>query len=1078
SIPLRKFLPTGFVLDPNHQSEGSKSDRKRGSGFFRRRRSWLSPASPTRSGPLSFFSRVRASLFDSQPPKKEKTPPPAPIPLTTMGEETRPLQHTTLRSDQSGSSSSGRGTTHEDRCFYAASSLVSVPDGISCIGSVTRVDIVSGDSVCWTSSDDEDSVAKRFPGGHRGFPIEQRMSRVKRYSLVARSQRPHHHRLSHSSLQPRHLLSAERSSARGERYLSGSSLFWGEDPRLLGQEDRFSLRSCHLGLSPSRSEKSEDNAIPLEGLIRPLFFEVPQTEADPLFIGRDWLFHRLLEGLTRVSSSSPRARSPQGVALTGVDGTGKTSIILQLVDRSSFGRKRYGQPHRGSSLHWTTAERVLHGSHSSLGGVSSAASSVLSSSETLLTRRGTTHPTPSGSATPDHTSTAVPSASLSNLASAIVAFHFCQVDTSSTCFIPDFVHSLAGQMIQSPMLSPYRSYLLRHPELVQKLLLPACISNPADALVEGILQPLRKLRRMGLLRPPCFSTTRHVSASQTDLQEEPRAVRQSETEFFLIVVDGLCESDSHSSDDGQSIASFLRRHLHKFPDWLKLVVTVRSSKRHLIQGFCFEETCLDDCLSNPELTRDLMSYVTFRLRHSPSIHGNVTASTSTQHLANHLLQLCKGTGFLHAKMILDLLERGHLVIKANNYKILPRDLSEVFHLILTLRFRTASAFEQVHDILAVVLASLSPLTDEEIFNVACSSKETEISWAQFKERMACLRDVLIRLANGTHSLFHSSFRYWLMTRDRTPASNDSEVHFLVDTRRGHHLLASYLASQASLSPGRVLELTHYALKARQLTSWPVCAAWLRERGQQELSHALASPANVLYPNMTVSRVLLECGATPSALVAGVAEGDIPLICVAAARGLRPLLSLLLEYGARPNEADLQRFQSALHHAARSGDVAITRALVEAGADLTLLDDSNRCAMVVAAEEGHVGVIQILLAADWSGVNDLGCPEATQQAFCAAAEKGKLNVLEFLASLDAVDVDRVDSLRHVTPLVAAARGGHEGACRFLLSRGASVDPASPSRVDPTKEKEDDGKAAKSTALVEAAKHGNWEVRTCR
>ncbi|CAG0910016.1 unnamed protein product, partial [Cyprideis torosa] len=135
--------------------------------------------------------------------------------------------------------------------------------------------------------------------------------------------------------------------------------------------------------------------------------------------------------------------------------------------------------------------------------------------------------------------------------------------------------------------------------------------DSSDALVEGILQPLRKLRRMGLLRPPCFSTTRHVSASQTDLQEEPRAVRQSETEFFLIVVDGLCESDSHSSDDGQSIASFLRRHLHKFPDWLKLVVTVRNSKRHLIQGFCFEETCLDDCLSNPELTRDLMSYVTF-----------------------------------------------------------------------------------------------------------------------------------------------------------------------------------------------------------------------------------------------------------------------------------------------------------------------------------------------------------------------------------------------------------------------------------------------------------------------------------
>lgn len=68
--------------------------------------------------------------------------------------------------------------------------------------------------------------------------------------------------------------------------------------------------------------------------LRPLFFEVPQQDPDPLFTGRAWLFHEMKVQLT---NDTPTNR---GIILTGNVGAGKTAAILQLVEYSCFGRKR------------------------------------------------------------------------------------------------------------------------------------------------------------------------------------------------------------------------------------------------------------------------------------------------------------------------------------------------------------------------------------------------------------------------------------------------------------------------------------------------------------------------------------------------------------------------------------------------------------------------------------------------------------------------------------------------------------------------------------------------------------------
>jgi len=68
-------------------------------------------------------------------------------------------------------------------------------------------------------------------------------------------------------------------------------------------------------------------------------------------------------------------------------------------------------------------------------------------------------------------------------------------------------------------------------------------------------------------------------------------------------------------------------------------------------------------------------------------------------------------------MILDLIERGHLVIKsATSFNVLPMKVAEIFSLELNLRFRSRIAFERVEEIFAVMLATRTPITPVELFH--------------------------------------------------------------------------------------------------------------------------------------------------------------------------------------------------------------------------------------------------------------------------------------------------------------------------------------------------------------------------
>lgn len=53
--------------------------------------------------------------------------------------------------------------------------------------------------------------------------------------------------------------------------------------------------------------------------------------------------------------------------------------------------------------------------------------------------------------------------------------------------------------------------------------------------------------------------------------------RKIPEEDCIILIDGLNEAEFHKPDYGDTVASFITKIISKFPSWLKLIVTVRTS---------------------------------------------------------------------------------------------------------------------------------------------------------------------------------------------------------------------------------------------------------------------------------------------------------------------------------------------------------------------------------------------------------------------------------------------------------------------------------------------------------------------
>ncbi|XP_062813101.1 protein TANC2 isoform X1 [Anolis carolinensis] len=758
--------------------------------------------------------------------------------------------------------------------------------------------------------------------------------------------------------------------------------------------------------------------------LKPLLFEVPSITTESVFVGRDWVFQEI-----DVQLQSADASVNRGVVIVGNIGFGKTAIISRLV---------------ALSCHGTRMRQIASDSpHAS-------PKHVDANRELPLTQQPSAHSSiASGSCPGTPEMRRRQEEAMRRLAAQVVAYHYCQADNAYTCLVPEFVHNVAALLCRSPQLVAYREQLLREPHLQSMLSLRSCVQDPLASFRRGVLEPLENLHKE----------------------------RKIPNEDFIILIDGLNEAEFHKPDYGDTIVSFLSKTIGKFPSWLKLIVTVRTSLQEIIKLLPFHRIFLDRLEENEAIDQDLQAYILHRIHSSSEIQNNISLNgkmdnTTFGKLSSHLKTLSQGS-YLYLKLTFDLIEKGYLVLKSSSYKVVPVSLSEVYLLQCNMKFPTQSSFDRVMPLLNVAVASLHPLTDEHIFQaINAGSIEGTLEWEDFQQRMENLSMFLIKRRDMTRMFVHPSFREWLIWREE-----GEKTKFLCDPRSGHTLLAFWFSRQeGKLNRQQTIELGHHILKAHifkglskkvGVSSSILQGLWI-SYSSEGLSMALASLRNLYTPNIKVSRLLILGGANINYRTEVL--NNAPILCVQSHLGYTEMVALLLEFGANV-DASSESGLTSLGYAAAAGYLSIVALLCKKRAKVDHLDKNGQCALVHAALRGHLEVVKFLIQCDWTMAGQqqgvFKKSQAIQQALIAAASMGYTEIVSYLLDLPEKDEEEVeraqinsfDSLWGETALTAAAGRGKLEVCRLLLEQGAAV--AQPNRRG-------------VVPLFSAVRQGHWQI----
>ncbi|KFU92192.1 Protein TANC1 [Chaetura pelagica] len=764
---------------------------------------------------------------------------------------------------------------------------------------------------------------------------------------------------------------------------------------------------------------------PQDILLKPLLFEVPSITTDSVFVGREWLFQAIEEKLKNTDPAENR-----GAVITGNVGFGKTAIISRLV---------------ALSCHGSRMRQIASNSPNS------SPKSGDSGQEIPLSQLSPSAPQTSGTNTmktlscpdaPEYQN--LTGDSVRRLASKVVAYHYCQADNTYTCLVPEFVHSVAALLCRSPALAAYRDLLVKEPHLQSMLSLRSCVQDPAAAFKRGVLEPLSNLRK------------------EQKIPEED----------YIILIDGLNDAEFHKPDYGDTISSFITSIICKFPPWLKLIVTIRTNLQEVVRSLPFFAISLDHFPDNKDIHDDLNAYIQYRINDSQEIINNISLNGKADaaiigKVSNHLIMRSLGS-YLYLKLTLDLFQKGHLVIKSASYKVVPVSLSELYLLQCNMKFMTNSAFERALPILNVALASLHPMTDDQIFQAINAGQiNGEQQWEDFSQRMEALSCFLIKRRDKTRMFCHPSFREWLVWR-----AEGENTDFLCEPRNGHALLAFMFSRQeGKLNRQQTMELGHHILKAHifkglskrtGISSSHLQALWVGY-STDGLSAALASLRNIYTPNVKVSRLLILAGANVNYRTEVL--NNAPVLCVQSHLGHEEVVTLLLEFGAAVDGTS-ENGMTALSYAAAAGHMNIVSLLCRRGAKADCLDKKGQCALVHSALRGHCDILEYLLNAVWvtpsQELNSISKSQALQQALTAASSMGHCQVVGYILTTEKdneIDINDTDALWGETALTAAAGRGKLEVCELLLARGAAVRRVNRRGVPP---------------LLCAVRQGHWQI----
>jgi len=174
-----------------------------------------------------------------------------------------------------------------------------------------------------------------------------------------------------------------------------------------------------------------------------------------------------------------------------------------------------------------------------------------------------------------------------------------------------------------------------------------------------------------------------------------------------------------------------------------------------------------------------------------------------------------------------------------------------------------------------------------------------------------------------------------------------------------------------------------------------------------------------------------------------------LLVLASSRNLAALAKKLAETGKFDlNQKARNNSMSALHYAAKAGNLELARYLIEKGANVNLYGEANKTSLHIACEKNDMAMAQMLLEKgananvyELESVGNLSLYSGGYKRRFGnsplhyAAQSGNLQLVQLIVESGA-DIN-AKSMEENTPLHYAAYHGHNDIIRFLVARGADI-----------------------------------------